>query len=238
MDMGQAQGNETTTIAVYEQTSPAVVTLSVGAGSGSGSIIGAQGLVVTNEHVVSFDPTQGIRVQTMAGGIYEGQVVAVDVVNDLALVQIISGEVFPTVRLAGPGMTRVGQQVFAIGSPFGLTGTLSTGILSRMAPNGDLQTSVMINLGSSGGPLLNSRGELIGVNKEFVQSADGGNVGISFATSVDRVWELVEHGFNAPQRADIPTFGGHRLGIVVEVETLVVRQVDPGSVAEWHGIQV
>ncbi|MEN9260380.1 MAG: trypsin-like peptidase domain-containing protein, partial [Thermostichus sp. HHBFW_bins_43] len=145
------------------------------------------------------------------------------------------GATFPTVPLASESGIRVGQQVFAIGSPFGLSGTLTTGILSRIAPNGDLQTDAAINPGNSGGPLLNSRGELIGVNKAILSSGRG-NLGIGFATNAIVARSFIDQNLNNPPLvAGAPT--GPRLGVAVDPQTLVIREVQVGSLASRIGLQ-
>lgn len=180
--------SERTRIDVYQKASPAVVTVAVGRGAGSGSIIHASGLVLTNAHVVEDAPRGRVVVIDNEGKEYPGQAFALDGENDLALVQILTSDRFPALQLASSQSIQVGQEVYAIGSPFGLAGTFTTGILSRIAPNGDLQTDAAINQGNSGGPLLNSRGELIGVNKAILSpNRRGGNVGIGFATNATAV---------------------------------------------------
>ena len=183
---------EQTRIDVYQKASPAVVTIAVGRGAGSGSIIHASGLVLTNAHVVENAPRGRVVVIDNEGKEYSGQAFALDRPNDLALVQILSRDRFPALQLADSQSIRVGQEVYAIGSPFGLAGTFTTGILSRIAPNGDLQTDAAINQGNSGGPLLNSRGEIIGVNKAILSpNRRGGNIGIGFATNATAVREFL-----------------------------------------------
>ncbi len=180
-------------IHVYRTANPAVVTIRSGPRTGSGSIITADGLVLTNEHVIrAGQPAIAANAITVSvnladGRRYTGQVIALDRPNDLALLQLVSetGELvsgLPTVQLAIADQLDVGERVYAIGSPFGLSGTLTTGILSRIDPNGDLQTDASLNPGNSGGPLLNANGQLIGVNKAIMTRE--GNTGIGFATSV------------------------------------------------------
>ncbi|MEA5471736.1 S1C family serine protease [Spirulina sp. 06S082] len=184
--------NEQVRIDVYQKASPAVVTITVGRTAGSGSIIDANGLVLTNAHVVENAPRGRVVVINSEGKEYAGQAIALDRPKDLALVKILSGDRFPTLQLADSHSIRVGQEVYAIGSPFGLSGTFTTGILSRIAADGDLQTDAAINQGNSGGPLLNSRGELIGVNKAILSpDRRGGNVGIGFATNAAAVREFI-----------------------------------------------
>ena len=226
---------EQANISVYQQASPAVVTIQSGrTGAGSGTLISAQGLVLTNEHVVRGSRGQ-VRVITAAGEQFVGQVIATDRANDLALVRLNSSGPFPFVPLASPDGIQVGQRVFAIGSPFGLSGTLTTGILSRIAENGDLQTDAAINPGNSGGPLLNSRGELIGVNKAIL-SPSRGNVGIGFATSAPIAQQFIAQNQNNSGAIAIQP-EGPRLGVTVDTQTLVIQQVQPGSIASNLGLR-
>ena len=182
--LAQFGNEEQTRIEIYQQASPAVVTIRAGRGSGSGSIVRSDGLVLTNEHVVSQARQGRVEVRTSRGDRYAGNVIAIDRRNDLALVRLQTNDRLPTIPFANRSGIQVGQQVYAIGSPFGLSGTITTGILSRVdRETGDLQTDAALNPGNSGGPLLNSRGQLIGVNKAIL-SRDGTNSGIGFATNV------------------------------------------------------
>ncbi len=236
--------DEQVAIEVYRRANPAVVTIRAGATSGSGSIIDPSGLVITNEHVVRRSGGT-VLVMTADGRRYTGQVIAIDRRNDLALVRLQTSDRLPTIPLADSSGIAVGQRVFAIGAPFGLSGTLTTGILSRINPvNGDLQTDAVLNPGNSGGPLLNSRGELIGVNKAIRVSPTGANTGISFATSVLVVRQFVAENANRPPIASAPSnpnpdpnVRGPRLGVVVNTETLVIESVQPNSIASNHGLR-
>lgn len=176
-------------VRVYRAASPAVVAIDTNTGSGSGSIISADGLVLTNAHVVSGSET--VTVKLADGQEYEGDVIAYgDGGLDLAAVRIRGDQQdFPTIPVADPDTVEVGQRAFAIGSPFGLQGTFTTGIISRLdRDRGLIQTDAAINPGNSGGPLLNSRGQLIGVNSAiFSPGTTSGNVGIGFAIAVDRI---------------------------------------------------
>ncbi|OYQ67227.1 hypothetical protein B9G53_02420 [Pseudanabaena sp. SR411] len=174
---------EKITMEVYRSANPAVVTIKTTNSTGSGSIITPEGLVITNEHVIRDAKNGLVKIINTEGKTYNGQVLTVDRKNDLALVRINSSDRFPTLVFADRENILVGQKVFAIGSPFGLSGTLTTGILSRVATNGDLQTDARLNPGNSGGPLLNSRGEMIGVNKAILSPDGRSNSGIGFATS-------------------------------------------------------
>jgi len=240
--LAQAQGEEQTSIDVYRTASPAVVTISTGRGSGSGTIVSPEGLVLTNDHVIRSARGGVVSVSTTTGKRYTGQVIATDRANDLALVRLNTSDRFPSVKLSNPASIQVGQRVFAIGSPFGLSGTLTTGILSRVGRNGDLQTDAALNPGNSGGPLLNSRGELIGVNKAILSPGGGGNTGIGFATSATVARNFIQQNRNrtAPpittaQTPSLPSTRG--LGVTVDTGTLVVLGVQPGSPAANIGIR-
>jgi S1-C subfamily serine protease len=187
--MAQATQDEDTSIRVYEQASPAVVAIDTQTGGGSGSIIDASGLILTNAHVVG--NSRVVTVRLSDGRTFQGDVVGYgDNRIDLAAVQLRGNPGnLPTIPVAVPNSVRVGQRAFAIGSPFGLQGTLTVGIVSRIDPErGLIQTDAAINPGNSGGPLLNSNGELIGVNTSiFTTSNSGGSVGIGFAIPTEAV---------------------------------------------------
>lgn len=182
--------DEQTNIRVYRQASPAVVSVTSGSGTGSGSIISPDGLVLTNAHVVA----NARRPITVI--LADGRRVPADVVAfgnngvDLAVVRIRGARNLPTMRLARLGSVQVGQRAFAIGNPFGrFAGTFTVGIVSRIdRQRGLIQTDAAINPGNSGGPLLNSQGELIGVNTAIYSNGSvAGNIGIGFAIGVERV---------------------------------------------------
>ena len=180
---------EETNVRVYQQASPAVVSIDTEKTNGSGTIITPDGLVLTNAHVVAEETTVNIVLA-------DGQELIADVIAfgevglDLAVLQIRDARNLPTVPIAATGSVKVGQRAFAIGNPFGqFRGTLTVGIVSRIDQDRSLiQTDAAINPGNSGGPLLNSRGELIGVNTAiFTRGRGGGNIGIGFAILVDQI---------------------------------------------------
>ncbi len=240
--------DEQTSINVYQQASPSVVTIRVGRGAGSGSIISADGLVLTNDHVVSSARNGRVEVLTSTGQTYTGDVIATDRRNDLALVRLRTDDPLPALPMASRDGIRVGQRVYAIGSPFGLSGTFTTGILSRIADNGDLQTDAAINPGNSGGPLLNSNGELIGVNKAILSPGRGGNIGIGFATSAtvaedfiaaNRSRTVAQGTSRTPSPSPSPsqsTSPPPRLGVEVNA-ALVIQSVERGSPAAEIGLR-
>jgi S1-C subfamily serine protease len=233
--------DETTGTSVYRRAIPAFVTIDTGRSSGSGTIVAPEGLVLTNEHVIRGARNGVVMVMINDARRYTGQVVAVDRRNDLALVQLRTRDRFPTITLASPNSLAVGQSVYAIGSPFGLSGTLTIGILSRIAPNGDLQTDAALNPGNSGGPLLNSRGELIGVNKAILNPRRFGNTGIGFATSVAIARNFIAQNRNNPSTAVQPSAAAPnnpgRLGVQIDSNTLVIQAVLRNSPAAEAGLQ-
>ena len=183
-------GDEDTNIQVYEKASPAVVSISVSGSRGSGTIITPDGLVLTNAHVIASARTNVDTVVMADRQRFRADIIAVaDHGLDLAVLKIRDQNNLPTIPIASPNSVRVGQRAFAIGNPFGLQGTFTIGIISRIDPQrGLIQTDAAINPGNSGGPLLNSRGELIGVNTAiFTTRENTGNIGIGFAISTDRI---------------------------------------------------
>jgi serine protease Do len=183
-------GDEDTNIQVYEKASPAVVSISVSGSRGSGTIITPDGLVLTNAHVIASARTNVVTVVMADRQRFRADIIAVaDNGLDLAVLKIRDQNNLPTIPIASPNSVRVGQRAFAIGNPFGLQGTFTIGIISRIDPQrGLIQTDAAINPGNSGGPLLNSRGELIGVNTAiFTTRENTGNIGIGFAISTDRI---------------------------------------------------
>lgn len=183
--------DEQINVQVYQRASPAVVSIIVGNGTGSGSIISPDGLVLTNAHVVQGANNRPVTVVLADGRRFPADPIAFGSNGvDLSVLRIRGASNLPTIRLARVGSVQVGQRAFAIGNPFGrFAGTFTVGIVSRIdRERGLIQTDAAINPGNSGGPLLNSQGELIGVNTAiFTSGRTGGNIGIGFAISVDRL---------------------------------------------------
>jgi serine protease Do len=221
---------------VYEKASPAVVSIETDNNSGSGSIVTANGLVITNAHVVGNDRTVTIIMED--GTRYTGDVIGYGQSGlDLAVVHI-RGERgnFPTIPFAEVGSVRPGQQVFAIGNPFGrFQGSITQGIVSRIdREQGLIQTDASINPGNSGGPLLNRNGELIGVNTSiYAPRGATGNIGIGFAIPVEQIQPFlasVNQG-SAPQTAQqqSPLVAGNRSIETLALNTQVQGRLDNNS---------
>ncbi|TVQ19252.1 MAG: serine protease [Leptolyngbya sp. DLM2.Bin15] len=204
---------EETRVRIYRDASPAVVSIEAGTSRGSGSIISADGLVLTNAHVIEDAST--VTVVLADGRRIQGDVIAyAENGLDLAAIRLRGQSNLPTIPLAPAGSVAVGQSAFAIGNPFGqFQNTFTVGIVSRIDPErGMIQTDAAINRGNSGGPLLNSQGQLIGVNTAIFTAGEGGNIGIGFAISSDRVQPFltaVREG-RAPTTAQRPSNIGSR----------------------------
>lgn len=203
-------------IEVYERANPSVVAISIGEGHGSGFIVSPDGLVLTNSHVVENAPS--IVTVILA----DGSKVLADVIGfeangmDLAALKIRDRTDLPVVELAAPDSVKVGQSVYAIGTPIDLSirNTFTSGVVSRHDPEeGLIQHDAPINPGNSGGPLLNSAGEVIGVNTAILRYGGGGNIGIGFAIPVESVQPFlaaVQEG-NAPRVAQREQAGESQL---------------------------
>ncbi len=208
---------------------------------GSGVVIDEAGYLLTNDHVVR--RADKIAVKFSSGtNFYEAEVVATDPKTDVALLRLKGrpGERFHAIRLAQPDDLLLGETVLALGNPFGLGGSVTRGILSsksRMAPKEGvpldvpnwLQTDAPINLGSSGGPLVNLRGELIGINVAVLQSAQG----IGFAIPIGRVMEALSEIF--PTEFVKSYWFGAR--VKVGTSPLAIASVQTGSPAGKAGLR-
>ena len=209
---GELADFEKTTIQIFEESRPSVVHITLarrtgggrlGTGSGSGFIWDEQGHIVTNYHVVKdYEPTRWIiRVRTDRKREYLAELVRGDPARDIAVLRFKdSPPSLRPVRLGTSADLRVGQSVFAIGNPFGLDHTFTTGVVSALNRSimtrnglpldGLIQTDAAINPGNSGGPLLDSAGRLVGMNAAIV-SETGNNSGVSFAVPSDSINEIV-----------------------------------------------
>jgi S1-C subfamily serine protease len=263
---GPVSSDEANNIDLYQRLNPAVVNITSVSfeynwflepvpqqGTGSGSIIDAKGHVLTNYHVVK-DASE-LSVNLAGGKDYKGRIVGVDPENDLAVIQFDPGsERLAVIPFGNSAGLRVGQKVLAIGNPFGLDRTLTTGIISGLGRpvktesgiviREMIQTDASINPGNSGGPLLNSKGEMIGVNT-MIYSPSGGSVGIGFAVPVETARRVVPDllRFGKVQRGWIdikPVQLFPRLVSYANLpvsEGILVSEVTPGSLAEKAGLR-
>jgi serine protease Do len=165
-------------------------------GLGSGFILDPEGWLVTNNHVV--DGADSVTVRLSDGRTFDAEIAGVDDKTDLALLRIQADEALPYVELGDSDEIRVGEDVMAVGNPFGLGGTVTSGIVSAKGRNISdgpyaefLQTDAAINKGNSGGPLFNMEGEVVGVNSA-IYSPTGGSVGVGFAVTSNIVHLIVE----------------------------------------------
>lgn len=174
---------------------------------GSGFIISEDGLVVTNQHVIGRDPSE-ITISTPDGESFEAKLIGTDELTDVALLRINSDQVFPFIELSNSDEIMVGEWSIAMGNPFGLfddgNATVTVGVVSavnrdfRPNPNNPrtyidmIQTDAAINRGNSGGPLLNSNGEVIGINTFiYTGGTSGGFIGLGFAIPSNRVDKII-----------------------------------------------
>lgn len=175
-------------------------------GTGSGFVIDKQGHILTNYHVV--EGAESVQVTLFDGSTHDAHVVGTDASNDVAVVQVdVPADRLTPVAMGDSSKVMVGQKILALGNPFGLERTLTSGIVSALdrsirAKNGRtikgiIQTDAAVNPGNSGGPLLNSRGEVIGMNTAILSQV-GQSAGISFAVPINSILRilkpLVEHG--------------------------------------------
>jgi S1-C subfamily serine protease len=223
-------------------------------GSGSGFVYDREGHIVTNYHVI--EGADELLVTLADGQVYDAVLIGEDPANDLAVIRIDAGEDLPKpVALSDSESLRVGQFVVAIGNPFGLEQTLTTGVISALgrvieSPNGRfigeaIQTDAAINPGNSGGPLLDLRGRVIGVNSQII-SPSRANAGIGFAVSSNAVRrvvpELIARGYYphpwlgtqtlslTPRMAE--AFRQAEMNLTVDSGLLVIEAVAGGPAAQ------
>ena len=241
---------------------PSVVKINVsgpgGQGSGSGVILSADGEILTNNHVV--DAAQGggrIAVSFEDGSTAPAQVVGTDPLTDLAVIRAEGVSGLTPATIGSSDQLDVGEMVVAVGSPFGLEATVTSGIVSALARpvsvGGEgglattypaIQTDAAINPGNSGGPLLNARGEVVGINSSIRSvsgglSGEAGSIGLGFAIPISNVLPIVDQLRNG----ETPTHA--RLGVTVADATSEdgllsgagLRTVEPGSAADEAGLE-
>ena len=263
---GDLSAKETTTIEIFRQASPSVVyittltrnidpwtrnVMQIPSGTGSGFVWDNNGHIVTNFHVISGAQAAQVRLEDQRS--FSASLVGASPEHDLAVLYInVTLNQPPPVNIGASNNLQVGQDVFAIGTPFGLDRTLTTGIISALnrsiaTDNGReisqlIQTDAAINPGNSGGPLLDSSGRLIGINTAII-SPSGAYSGIGFAVPVDTVNRVV------PQLIRNGRYQRPVLGIGVDdqlseivardlgIDGILILSVEPGSPAEKAGLK-
>jgi S1-C subfamily serine protease len=263
---GDLAADEEATIELFARASPSVVyistrrrvfdywsrdVMSVPRGTGSGFIWDNRGHVVTNFHVIQGASEADVRLND--GRTYKAALVGTSAMHDLAVLRIdVPFDKPPAVPIGTSSDLKVGQKVFAIGNPFGLDYTLTSGLVSALdrtlSERGGvtirhlIQTDAAINPGNSGGPLLDSAGRLIGINTA-IYSPSGAYAGIGFAVPVDTVNRIV------PELIAEGEYRGPSLGVVLDeklndlvasrtgIEGVVVLKVEPDSGAELAGLR-
>jgi putative serine protease PepD len=217
---------------------------------GSGFLISSDGKILTNSHVVANEKQLEVTLPDQSH--YKARLLSRDEANDVALLQIEPRTKLPSLHLGDSDGLQVGQKVLAIGNPFGLEGTLTTGIVSSLGRTirgenertleGLIQTDAAINPGNSGGPLLDSSGNVVGINTAIL-GPNGGNIGIGFAMPINRA-KLMIDDFQAGRKRP-------RLGVtVVQVAGdyadalhlpsrggLLIQEVDADSPASRAGLR-
>ena len=218
-------------------------------GLGSGFIVNAGGVVLTNAHVVANANTVTVKLTDKRE--FKAKVIGMDKVSDVAVLKI-DADNLPTVKIGDPQSARVGEWVIAIGSPYGFENTVTAGIISaksRSLPDEGyvpfLQTDVAVNPGNSGGPLFNTRGEVIGINSQIF-SRSGGYQGLSFAIPIDVAMQVekqllahgkISHGRIGVAIQEVNQQLADTFGLEKPQGALVSAVVNDGP-AERAGIQV
>lgn len=189
--------DEQINISVYEAINPAIVSIEAqledGVSAGTGCIVTSDGLILTGSHVV--DGGENIEVKTSGGQVYKASIVSkMGKNNDLALLKIEPKQPLKTIKFGNSENIKVGQRVLAIGNPFGFAGTLTQGIISRIDySKNKIQTDAAINPGCSGGPLLNTAGEVIGINQSIYNPDNNiSNIGIGFAIPINDAKKFIQ----------------------------------------------
>jgi serine protease Do len=222
---------------------------------GSGFFISADGYIVTNHHVITAEnggKVEEITVTTADGTDYPATVVGDDAQSDLAVLKIKANKAFPFVKFGDSRSARVGDWVIAIGDPFGLGTSVTSGIVSAVLRSLDggaysryLQTDASINRGNSGGPLFDMKGDVIGIN-DAIYSPTGGSVGVGFAIPSEIAQPIVErlmsgqpvlHGYLGVRIQDITDEFAGALGIPKNRGSYI-QSVEPGGPAEKAGLKV
>jgi S1-C subfamily serine protease len=255
--------DEQNNINVYKKALPSVVNITSTAvafdffygavpqqGMGSGFVIDTEGHILTNNHVV--EGARQLEVTTSDKKKYKAQIVGTDPVHDLAVIQIPNKSV-PQAEIGDSKSLVVGQKVYAIGNPFGLSGTMTRGIISSIRSlkgqrgfiDEAIQTDAAINPGNSGGPLLNARGQVIGINTMILTGGVEQSAGIGFAIPINTAKavldDLVHLGRVRRPEMGVRTIPigpelADQMGLAADSGLLIVEVV-PGSAAERAGLR-
>ena len=184
-------------IEIYEKTLPSIVSIEAqidrGTSGGTGCVISKNGIILTSSHVI--ENARNIEVITHSGKTYTAIILAIlKNKNDLALIKINTNENLPLAKFGNSNNIKVGQRVLTIGCPFGFKDTLTTGIVSRIDyERNKIQTDAAINPGCSGGPLLNLKGEIIGINQSIYNPDNNrSNIGIGFALPINYALDFIQ----------------------------------------------
>jgi S1-C subfamily serine protease len=216
---------------------------------GSGFLISADGKILTNSHVVANERQLEVTLPDQTH--YKATLLSRDEANDVALLQIQPRKTLPALHLGDSNGLQVGQKVLAIGNPFGLDGTLTTGIVSSLGRTirgenertleGLIQTDAAINPGNSGGPLLDSAGNVVGINTAIL--GPNGNIGIGFAMPINRA-KLMLDDFQAGRKRPklgvsvVPISGDYADALQLPTQGgLLVQEVDADSPAARAGLR-
>jgi serine protease Do len=238
---------EQNVIRVARQATPSVVSVSRDGGSGSGVVIRRDGIVLTNAHVVG--DVRTVKVELADGRTLDGTVLGRDPSVDVAVVRIPVSDA-PTAPIGDSDRLQVGQAAIAIGNPLGLERTVTVGVVSAInrSPRGFnldalIQTDAAISPGNSGGPLLDSRGNVIGINTAVLSGT--GASGLGFAVPINLASEIatqilttgrVQRGFLGISFLDLDPEVATRFNLPAR-EGIIVRDVDPDSPAGRAGIR-
>jgi serine protease Do len=246
----QQEGEEASIVRVARQVSPAVVSVTTQAGSGSGVIIRADGVILTNAHVVG--NFRQVEIGLANGQRLTGRVLGGDPSIDIAVVDV-EGTDLPSAALGNSDALQVGQTAIAIGNPLSLERTVTRGIVSGVNRSQDqigldelIQTDAAINPGNSGGPLLDSRGRVVGINTAILRGAGGvGAEGLGFAVPINLASDVarqvlqtgrVRRAFIGIQYGDVTPEMAREFDLPVE-RGIIISYVQPGSPAAAAGIR-
>ena len=247
---GQLTAVETLLINIVREVSPAVVGIRTSSGSGSGVIISANGLIITNAHVAGRGGN--VRVSLATGEEIDGRVLGIAQTVDIAVIDI-EGDDLPHAVLGDSDALQVGQSAIAIGNPVGFERTVTTGVLSAMNRSLGfgyeelIQTDAAINPGNSGGPLLNSSGQVIGINTAAVREVPGTGplAGLGFAIPINLAREIanqlaaegvVRRALLGIQHREIDPVIAEQFGLPVN-RGAIVLYVAPDSPAQRAGLR-